>query len=175
MGKYSGGADIISCETGETLGHMVEGSRVIPPKSQEFLDSHTKWMPDETFVKTFSPGMTAFAKKASGSEMNMLMLLSPYIRYQSGVLAYPNGRPLTRESIAAEMGVSIKTVERTLTGLQSKGAIAYSKTDGKLKMFVNPYLLSVGKWINNTLAEMFKDTEWAKVYRQQSRQEKKGH
>ena len=78
---------------------------------------------------------------------------------------HSNGRIVTRSHIAQEMQQSERQVDRTLDKLREKQVL--KKVIGakrEVSIIMNPWLFMRGKRINKTLYEMFRNSDWAKVY-----------
>lgn len=153
-----------SSKTGEKTGELYQGDRIVRQKTVDYLQDTVELLPDANFVKAYTKPLTQLAKSLTGPEMNMVYYLLQYISYESGALKHHNGQLLTRRFIANEMDLSERTVDRILQGLKAKKVISHNYIGKEVQYYVNPWLFMRGKRINKTLYEMFKNSEWAKVY-----------
>jgi methenyltetrahydromethanopterin cyclohydrolase len=156
--------DIVVRETGEIISSLNEGDRILRKQSIEHLQNRVEILGEEQFIKTYTKPLTRLARSLSGAEMNMIYYMMQYISYDSGALKHQNGQLLTRKHMAEEMGLSERTVDRLLHGLKSKKVISHNYIGKEVQYFVNPWLFMRGKRINKTLYEMFRNSDWAKVY-----------
>jgi hypothetical protein len=154
-----------SAETGEKTGEMYAGDRVVRKKSIEYLQSTVEILPSETYVKLYLKPLSILAESLTGPESLMVYFLIGYLSYDSGILMHSNGKILTRSFIADAMGQSERQVDRTLDKLREKQVL--KKVLGakrEVSIIMNPWLFMRGKRINKTLYEMFRNSDWAKVY-----------
>lgn len=151
-------------ETGSDAGELYEGDRIIRKQSIDYLQSTTEILPNEPYAKAFLKPMFQIAKTLKGTELQMVYFLLPYLSYESGMLKHPNGQPLHRNYIAEKTELSLSSVDRILQKLKENRIISRNVTGNEVQYFMNPWLFMRGKRINKTLYEMFKNSEWAKVY-----------
>lgn len=150
--------------TGEVLGEIYEGDRILRKRSEEYLKSTVEILKDEPYTKIFSRVMFRLASTLTGAELQMTYFLMQYISYASGILMHSNGKPVTRHFIARETGMSERTVDRILQGLKEKQVIGKHVNGRDVHYTVNPWIFMRGNRINRTLYEFFKNSRWAKVY-----------
>jgi predicted HTH transcriptional regulator len=165
MAKERPVLDLVVRETGEIAGSLNEGDRIIRKKSAEYLGSTVEILPDATYVKVFLKPLSQLAEISTGPEMLMVCYLLQYLSFESGILMHSNGRIVTRSHIAQEMQQSERQVDRTLDKLREKQVL--KKVIGakrEVSIIMNPWLFMRGKRINRTLYEMFRNSDWAKVY-----------
>ena len=155
---------LINPETGEFRGELYEGDRIYRGRSDEYLKSTVELNKGEPYAKTYIRPMFELAKSLSGSELQMAYYLLTYLSYDSGLVMCPNGKSLTRQVIAQEINLSVKTVDKILQGLHQKQVIGKHNNGREVHFTMNPWLFMRGKRINKTLYELFKNSRWAKVY-----------
>lgn len=155
---------ICDYETGADAGEMYPGDRITRKKSIDYLESTTEILKDEAYIKMYNRPMFSLARSLTGSELQMVYFLLPFLSYESGMLKTRNGQPLARKQISGKTGLSINTVDRLLQGLKEKQIIGRNVVGREVQYFMNPYLFMRGKRINKTLHDMFKNTDWAKEY-----------
>ena len=151
-------------ETGEMIGQLYEGDRILRGKSDEYLKSTIELNKGEPYAKLYIRPMFEIAKTLSGSELQMVYYLLSYLSYDSGIIMNNNGRPLSRQVIAQEINLAVKTVDKILQGLHSKQVIGKHNNGREVCFTMNPWLFMRGKRINKTLHEFFKNSRWAKVH-----------
>jgi hypothetical protein len=102
----------------------------------------------------------------------MFFFMYPKIRYQSGLLAYDNGKPLNVENIADALDMEERAVNYALNGLYKERVIGFWTFNDEIKIYMNPYIVSVGTVINKSLQTMFEDSKWARLYRKAERKKR---
>lgn len=150
-------------ETGERTGELYAGDRITRAKSVDYLKS-TMEMPEYDYVKMYLKPIAQLSGSLTGPECALTMFLVSFLSYDSGIAMHPNGRIVTRQYIAQEMGYSERQVDRLLDGLKEKEII--KKVLGakrEISIIMNPWLFMRGKRINKTLYGMFKNSRWAKI------------
>jgi len=101
----------------------------------------------------------------SNVEAWILTYLLQYLDYTSGVLKHPNGFNLTLEDIMCETDLKHSHTYNIIKKLCDKGIIAKCKTEGNKYIVVNPYIFMKGRRVNNTLIDLFKETQWAHIFK----------
>lgn len=163
---------IVDVKTGEVKTEMFEGDRIIRKKQIEFSKKHREELEEDKIYnfgqdKKFSMLSEFSAKqladeKLTSSEYRILLIMISNTNYKSGLIAFGNNRPITKEWITKKLNIDKKTTDKSINTLIDRGIIARSTTNHKTKYFFNPYIQYKGRWINRTLYEMFKNTRWAK-------------
>ena len=155
---------VINTDTGEVKSDIFPGDRIVRKKSIDYLASTVEVNKDEPFIKVYTKTMFTLAQSLSGTENQFINYLLQYISYTSYVLANPDGKPLRRADIVKETGLKECWVDRVLESLVNKQVLAKTRTGGDLQFYANPYLFGKGKRVNSTIAKMFSNTRWAKMY-----------
>lgn len=151
-------------EHGEVTNELYEGdlAKVIRAATKEFLMGTMEFNQNEPFIKVFRRNLFELSTQLTGNESTLLFYLIGFIRYETGVLSYDNGVVLTKESIASDIGVCQKTIERIMSSLISKQILGRHKVGDHACYTANPFIFMKGQRINQTLYKLFKDTIWAK-------------
>ena len=89
------------------------------------------------------------------------MLFLPLVRLSSGLVAYGNYRPVKTDWICQKVGISPKTATRALKHLADLRVISQDYSGGETIYFFNPFIYHKGRYINKTLYEMFRKSQWA--------------
>lgn len=163
---------IVDAESGVVKSEMFKGDRIIRKKQIEFSIKHLEDIEEGKIYnfgqdKSFSMLSEFSAKqladeKLTASEYRILLLMISNTHYKSGLIAFRNNKPISKEWISKELCITRKTVDTSVNTLVDRGIIAQNTTNHKTKYFFNPYIQYRGRWINKTLYEMFKNTRWAK-------------
>ena len=154
---------IYDAETGAKTGELYSGDRIYRGKAIDYLKNTVEICRGEPYFKVFQRPMFELSGALTGAEMQMVFYLAQYIGYDSGILFMPGGRPLSRQFISGETGLSVKTIDKILQGLHKKQVIGKHNNGREVHFTVNPFLFMRGKRINRTLYELFKNSRWAKV------------
>jgi hypothetical protein len=154
--------EIILQEYHKTMNRLrergINTSRVSFILSDETVDSDKMyWGMDRPFIKMFLDYMPKLALKLSGGAMATALRLTEYINYDSNLLSKRGGNPLNNEDIQQIMEYSKKTVIRIMDELVSNKVLFRGRTGHSYQYYANPYLFNKGKYVNKTLAAMFKD------------------
>lgn len=163
---------IVHAETGEIEKELFEGDKIIRKKQIDFSKKHEVDLEEEKIYnfgqdKKFSM-LSEYAskqlanEKLTASEYRILLIMISNTNYKSGLIAFGNNQPITKEWISKTLGLTQKTTDNSIKTLIDRGIIAQNITNHKTKYFFNPYIQYRGRWINRTLYEMFKNTRWAK-------------
>ena len=161
-------AKVIDVESGNVTHEIMEGDilKVIKGKKKKvnYDLSMVSINKDEPFIKVFTKPLFELSKSLNGTESQFINYIIQYIRYNTGILAYSNGKPVTRSALARETGLSKSTVDRVINGLVDKEVLGKHKTGRFYTLTVNPFIFLKGYKINMTLYELFCNTKWAEMY-----------
>lgn len=144
---------------GDTL-RVIKGKKYNPKSDSEPKVSINK---EESFIKVYTKPLFELSRSLTGTESQFVNYLLQYVRYNTGVLAYDNGKHLTRVTMSAETGLSKKTIDRLITSLSDKEVLGKHKTGRCTTITVNPFIFMRGHKINQTLYEFFANSKWAKI------------
>lgn len=159
-------ARIVTIDTGE-YKDIYEGDtvRILRKQSCEYLENTVELNKNEPYVKVYTKPLFELSRSLTGTESQFVNYLMDYVRYTTGIFAYDNGKVLTRQAMADETGLSIKTVDKILASLVEKQVIGKHKTGHDIQFTGNPYIFMRGNRVNQTLVKFFQNTKWAKMYR----------
>jgi len=159
---------IVDRETGDCIGELNPGDRIIRKKIIDELPDDPGKMPfsNGEWGKTYNSSLNKLARlNLTAAEYKTILLFLTLVRFGSGLVAYGNYKPVNIEWLETELNMSNKTTCRTLQKLLGHRIIAQSYSGGERIYFFNPYIYQKGRYINKTLFEMFKKSEWAKELR----------
>jgi hypothetical protein len=125
-------------------------------EDEQAPEGHVVWQPENDFVKIYPDALNRISFRLSGAEAMTLMRLVPFIDYQSGMLKKEK-RPLITKDVIEMTGYSKVTVIGIMDKLVSERILAKTRVGRTFEFFANPYIFFKGKFINNTLIDMFKD------------------
>lgn len=109
------------------------------------------------FVKV---NANAFGKIAT--KYSIVSYLLKYINYMDGAIMYENGKYVKLKELYKICHVSQSTVKRQIKGLCEEDIVHKVKVKGKPTYLVfNPYIAYIGKKINVSLYDEFKDSKWS--------------
>lgn len=139
--------------------------RITSQKSIEYLKDTVEINKNEPFIKVYSKTLFEMSRSLSGTESQFINYLIHYIRYTSGVLAHSKDVKLTRQDMADETGLSLRSIDRMLDSLIAKQVIGKHKTGNDIYFTVNPFIFMKGDRVNETLYTFFKGTRWNKSHK----------
>lgn len=142
---------------GETVAILQTGDRILRKNNIESYDNQVAIK-----MRFGKVNLRVFGKIAAKYPLFLLML--DYVAYQSGKLMFKNGVTINRRNLAKACGVSNATVDRQLKGLIEEDVIKSVKDGRDSVFFVNPYVFHIGKKVNYSLYELFKDTAYRENY-----------
>lgn len=153
---------IMDVETGEIIGELNEGDRIIRGKSTLKLQTTIGVNSDTEFIKLYKNSIKMLANECdlTKEEYRLCLNLLDYIRYESGVVAYENGKLLTRDDMQRLFNIKERTLDRAIDGLTENKIIAKVKCGKEINFLVNPYIFMRGTRINKTLYDIFKKSKW---------------
>lgn len=151
---------IIETETGEQLGELRQGDRVLKKESIDFLkarDETTQEWKIEHFYKGNIKEISKWLKELSITEKAFLFCIVPYISYEDCHLCYHNNRDIGTEDLVEITGLSRSVVYETINSLTKKDILYKGKNSKNRQYFMNPWLFCMGNRINKVLRTMFKN------------------
>jgi len=154
---------IIDTDTAEILGSLDDGDRILKNSSIEYLKENISIPKAEHFAKMYKDSVQLLTQcKLSGAEYSIMLYLASNLRYKSNAVQYENGKLITRQALAKDMGLNDETVKRSIRTLIKEGIlIEVSSTSGNV-FVMNPYIFNVGETINRTIHDLFKSTRWSR-------------
>lgn len=119
-------------------------------------EGHIVWKPESDFIKVYPDALNKISFKLTGAETLTLIRLIPFIDYQSGMLK-KDKKPLITKDIVELTKFSKVTVINIMAKLVEEKILSRNQVGRTFEFFANPYIFFKGKYINNTLLDMFKD------------------
>ena len=96
-------------------------------------------------------------QELSVSEIALISVLIPYIRYDDNHLAYNNGADLGTEDIVSISGMGRGTCYDVIAKLIKKDILYRGENSRTKQYFVNPWLYVKGNRVNKVLRTMFRN------------------
>lgn len=134
----------LSCRKKE----VIEGDAINFPEDATFIRLWINVLPYLTDI-----GLT-------GAEWSILLTCFYAARYETGLAAYSNGKPLTVETITKVCNRSCRTITDGLNHLEDLGLIRFEGSE----LYLNPFVGSRGRRITNKLNQTFRETEVCHLY-----------
>lgn len=156
---------VINTDTAEYIYQLEKGDKIVRAKHlPKFSEEDTRMaFTNGTWGKVYGEALNKLARKSlTAAEYKTVLFFLTLVRPASGLIAYGNYKPVTMDYVEKELNLSNKTMERTLSKLMDLRIIAKTISGGETIYFFNPYIYQKGRYINKTLYEMFKKSEWAK-------------
>lgn len=147
---------LIDEESGEIVGKLAQGDRVIRAQSLEYLGrKYTSDLRKRKFVRMDEDEGRLIVKELSANERAVLFQLQYYVAYESGLICYPNGKDICFSDIIEMTGLSRRTAAQVLESLVAKDILYKGRNSRKVQYYMNPWIASKGVMPNKTLKEMF--------------------
>ena len=152
---------VINPETGEINNEIYEGDRIVRRKSDDYLNETVELNVSETFGKIYFDVLPDVIEALTPQECKMLFILMQYLRKDSGVLKYKNGKPVTIDNIVKSSKTAKRTAERALQGLRDKDIVQSIRRPQGRFLLLNPYVVMNGRRIDRTCYDIFYKSRWA--------------
>ena len=162
-------AQVVDIKSGKVTHKINEGDTFKIIKGKKFKNKKVEEPKiyinkEESFIKVYTKPLFELSKSLTGTESLFVNYLIQYIRYNTGILAYDNGKHITRVTMAKDTGLSKKTIDRLIISLSDKEILGKHKTGRCTTLTVNPFIFMRGHKINQTLFEFFVNSRWANMY-----------
>lgn len=158
---------VINAETGDVIGYIGDGDRIVRLESMESASSKSDMVElnkGEAFVKVYIKAIPELmAAGLKGAEYMAVLQLLPYVSYGSGLVA-SFGRPMGVSDFAKVLQCTERNASYTIKKLVDKKVLARTRAGEEVKYFANPYIFMRGQKINKTLQTMFRKSPWARIY-----------
>ena len=158
--------NVVDVESGELINVMYQGDRIRREEQDEFVVNKTQLNSKEEFIKVFVKPLLKLSTMLTNPEAWFMTYLLKYLNYTSGVLKREDGSCITQDDIMDECGLKPSYTYNLIKSLCDKGVIAKCKTQGKIYFAVNPHIFMKGRYVSNTLIDIFKDTQWVNVFKE---------
>lgn len=156
MGEEKSKALVIMSGTGEIVGELNEGDRILRKESVEFLANTEEWRMENFYIGNVDE-IKQWMNDLSTLEKAFLFSIVPYISYDDCHLTYKNGRDIGTEDLVVISGLSRSSTYDVIRSLVQKD-IMYKGENSKCKQyFINPWLFCKGNRLNKVLRTMFKN------------------
>jgi len=158
------GADLEGFHYGFRRQPKESSANIKPPATEPATQeepANIKWEPDKVYIKLYPGHIFKLTEDLTSAEMRIVFLIPEYLSYQSGQLKNANGNPLTMADIEKLTGFTNKTVIKSAQKLIAKKILFRGRTGNTehdpYQFYANPHIFFMGKYINPTLIDMFKD------------------
>lgn len=161
---------IIDSTTGNVINEIALGDQIRIIRAESILAYQGKVVFDkkEPFVKMFSSTTKALSKiNLTAAEYKIIFSMIEYIDYESGALKWQgghNGKLICTADIQEIASLSKQTTTNSLQKLVEREIYARFKVGRENNFVVNPFIFMRGSQINETLFDIFKATQWAKLH-----------
>ncbi len=152
---------VVSPNTGEITGEIHEGDKIIRKSSFKKNMEEIKVGEGENFIKMFESILDILIEvDLSVSQTKVLLAMIKYLRYESGLVAFPNGEPLYATHFSEILHIPERTIFKAIEVLVQYDIIAKNRRKNEIKYYVNPFIFLKGRIINKTLLSMFRKSKW---------------
>lgn len=149
---------VVNADTGEYELELREGDRIVKDASVKKLATMIEINKGRAYIKVYAESLLRIMQEndLSKTDLTVMFLLIPYIRFESGLIAHDNGKYLTLKSIVRMVGMSERAVYGSIEKLVQKKVFAKVRTGRDVKLYANPYVFMRGREVNRTLESMFR-------------------
>ena len=147
---------IMDDDSGEIIGELKEGDKIIRGNTIEFLNDTQTWRIERYFKGSMDEARALMMELSSG-EKAFLFCASAYVGYTDCCIKHDNGTVFDIGDFVRLSGLSRATVFRVLNSLRKKDIIFKGKNSQGDMYFINPWIYCRGSRINNVLKTMFKN------------------
>lgn len=149
---------ILDIETGEIIGELEKGDRILKRKSVDYLRDTVEFN-DCRFSKV-QDSFFEYRKELSDLEINVVIYLMGNTLYRSGIIAHKNGKPITSENIANEYECSVRKIQKILKCLCDKEIICREKSGKGYIYYMNPFICLKGNRVDVSLVKKFEKSKF---------------
>jgi len=150
---------IIDLDTGEIKQEIHDGDsvRIIRKSSKDSYKEFKERSKGRNFTKIDVNESRLLLEELSPNERSLLFILQLYVSYESCLIKYPNGKDISFSDIVDISKWSRNTTKEALDLLIKKNIIYKGKNGHNVQYYMNPWVISKGSLVNETLFEMFKN------------------
>ena len=161
-------AAVVDTSTGEVVGDLYDGDRILRLESYNYLNSREKISADYVKLYLKSADALSRAEGMTTPAYKVCLRLLPYVRYDTGLIAHQNGEPLTAMEIVELFGdMCEKTVFNSLEEIVKHDVFAKVRRGKFVHYAANPYIFMRGAKVNKTLIKLFSKSDWAAMFAEQ--------
>jgi predicted transcriptional regulator len=176
-------AELVNIGTGELI-QLHEGDYIhkvhVKDKYSSRVSAETNGEPmylhmAGTYKKAYDFGLKMLSKDKSitGNEYRLLFTLLPYMKENSGICFLKGNKEITVDWIAEQMEIAPLTARNVLLRLKSRGIIHYGSTSKTRTIYINPFLFYNGRYISQSIEDMFRSTPYYIEYMKSIKDKKK--
>lgn len=147
---------MVNTETGEVKHELQHGDRILKAQSIEKLKA-TEEFTLTNFSKINMDELQLILPELEIGEKAVLFTLFGYVRYETGLIQYRNGRDITFNDVVKLCGMTEKTLHKIINSLIEKDLLYKGKNSRNVQFFINPWIISRGNTISKVLKDMFKN------------------
>ena len=96
-------------------------------------------------------------KEISHPSLTILSIIMTYIRDETNIIAFSNGKPMGIKEIGSVCNKSKNTVIKVIKELEEKQIICRIKDKSRMTLYANPYMMAKSKYIRESTLYLFKD------------------
>ena len=155
----------VNPETAEIVNEIYTGDKIVRAETTKYLQQTVEIGKEKSFIKLFENTIVALGNEAlTGNQWRVLTTIIKYFRYDSGLVSFRNGKPLTVEDISNISKLPLSSCFMAVDKLVQKKIIGKSKVGHDIKYYMNPFIFCRGTRINRTLFTMFENSRWKNLY-----------
>lgn len=165
---------VSDAKTGEVVAELKDGDKIYTRDIYENIiakngskdpnDLKYYYVSYASFIKINSACMKELSNlKLTSIEWKIFFYLCEKIDFNSNYISHSNGKPIRKNNVQEDLGISKDSVNKTFSKFVKLGIINYSITQNSCKYFFNPYILLKGRYANKTLVKLFNHTKWKEI------------
>jgi hypothetical protein len=147
---------IINTDTGEIIDYVNEGDTIFRKESKDFLLGKAKIKYD-SFGIYDDAELQALSEELDVFTFGVIAKLMCHLKYESNMLAYKNGKPITAEGMAKMLKISRAKTYSVISKLIDLDVICKVKNSRENQYYMNPFLAYRGKYVQKVLSDMFRN------------------
>lgn len=160
--KSVGKRAIVDLGSGVIERVLEPGSRVLSAKSVEKLATTEVINKSSGYIKVYDESLQLMLKMLNAPDIRIALALTPYIRYETGLVAYRNGEHIPLVHLPSLLEISERSLHRSVESLVVERVFAKVRVGREIKLYANPYIFMRGVRANKTLVSMFNKSRYAK-------------
>lgn len=153
---------VVDLESGVIERILEPGSRVLSAKSVDKLATTEVINKSSGYIKVYDESLQLMLKTLNAPDIKVALALTPYIRYETGLVGYGNGEHIPLVRLPDMLEVSERSLHRSIESLVSEKVFAKVRVGREIKLYANPFIFMRGVRANKTLVSMFNKSRYAR-------------
>ncbi len=166
MGKIT--TRLVIGDDGVVLTELYDGDRIVRANSIEsykeqrqrqldYLLEHKDYINYDEFLLVNGKELKLVLEDLDDREKACVLSILPYVRYQSCLICYKNGKAINADDIGSIVGKSRRRALEAIEKLIKKGILYKGRNSHEVQYFFNPFLVKKGQYVDKVLKTMFRN------------------